>query len=225
MPRPRYLIAPLAALVAGAVVLAGCGGGGDPAGADTAARQATPAPTPITCPEVISRKEKLFLQNDSPVRLRLTTDPESITCSDWSLTGNPTNINADGGVNIETGDQFNWTLERRAYNRKGEGSWVVSVKDAPMAARVGEVKLRLESYEQGGRGTAYVLEINSPPGSDTWVCGRDNPVKVGVMRTPGGQRDLMAFVKAPRVFECRQSGESREVWDDGVVFFTRAVTG
>lgn len=223
MPRPRCFVALPAALTAGALVLSGCGGGGDSAGADAAARQATPTPTQITCPEVTSRKEVLVVQNDSPIRLRLTTDPDSISCSDWSVTGNPTNINDGGGVNIATGDRFDWTLERRFYNAP-RSSWVVSVEDAAMAARVGEVKLRIKSYETS-RAPAYLLEINSPPGSSTWVCGRDNPVKVGVTRTPGGQRDLMAFVKAPRAELCRQSGESVEFINDAVVFFTRAATG
>lgn len=184
-------ITSLSAIAAAAFTVAGCGGAADTADAGaTSARQASAAPAQVACPERTSGTWRFVVRNQTGVRLRLTTDPTTIDCDAWSATGNPSNINADGGRELPTGREFEWRLERAFWNKSVRPTWVTSIEDIPLEKHAGDIGLIFRKFSVGEGVVFPQVRIEDPLGSDEWTCGVPTPVVVGTLRG----RDLIAKV-------------------------------
>ena len=195
MKRSLVLFSLTAALPLAA--LAGCGGSASEAPSTTPQRAAAGASQDVlTCPERQSKTVAIKLINRTGIRLGLHTEPDSVTCTNWSLTGNPTNINTDGGRVLALGESFTWRLEAGPINRAL--TWTLGVDDVPVGVQAGAVALQLERNPAVYEGTNYDRNYLKAKGSGAgakWECGAGNLVPIGTLR----EKTLFAQVE-----ECYQ---------------------
>ena len=95
-----------------------------------------PAPAPgVVCPERRSNRVDFSVENflSSPVALRAS----DINCSDWSNTGNPSNID---GVQVPAAGRHTWTME---LGRARLARWSLNVEGGTQAPWTVSAPLRL----------------------------------------------------------------------------------
>ena len=169
-------------------VVAGCGGseGATPStGSERGAAEAPPGV--LTCPKRTSTRQTITVTNRTGIRLRMATEPRSVTCADWSLTGNPTNVNTEGGQIVAPGDDFAWNLELAQARIGDDLTWTITLDDVPMDVPAGGLSLQYQVFaamsDHGSLGLlGRSLKVKSSEPGAQWVCGSGRLVPVGTLR-------------------------------------------
>jgi hypothetical protein len=109
-----------------------------------------PAPAPgVVCPERRSNRVDFSVENflSSPVALRAS----DINCSDWSNTGNPSNID---GVQVPAAGRHTWTME---LGRGRIARWRLNVEGGTQAPWTGSAPLMLHLIPYSYDVVTYVM--------------------------------------------------------------------